>query len=167
MIYNNLELNYESLVFKGGLSLSVSNSLKTTKDIVEDLKSFYKIFCFALPISVIDSVTRITDMIKILEKHYQVKNHFLDEVLIRNIKDKEFFDILELTHNFIIPLSYKILIQNDIPDEIFDNEIIPAFIAAEAKINLSFEKIIQNSVTTLSNEHIFSHFPSINNRQIK
>ncbi len=164
MIYENFEMNYEKLVFQTGFSASSNHRHSTVQDVLNDIERFWHISNFALPDLIVESYERIIKIMREVSEHYSKKNFALDEIYLFNIKDKEFFDIVELTHNFLIPLSIKYIINEQISSQCLHSSISPAFVAAEVKILLSKEKILSGNSTKIDamdykfNNFVFKNF---------
>lgn len=159
MIYENFEMSYEKLVFQTGFSASSNHRHSTIQDVLNDIESFWHISNFTLPTAMTEHCERIEKIMKDLLEHYSKKNFALDEVYLFNIQDKEFFDIVELTHNFLIPLFIKFLVIENISKKCLSTSIYPAIVAAEAKILLAKEKIFSgNTIKINSMDYKFTNF---------
>lgn len=158
MIYENFNLRVDELSLEDGFLSSSKHIHTTIQSIQSDYDSFLAISNQALQTDILQTLERVNSILIELVKIYSVGA--IDEMYLHLIRDKELFQIIEITHNFILPFSIQIAIQRNIGDYEYDMDVMPAFIAAETQINLLYQKILDRNVTPI-NSIDYEFFPVI------
>lgn len=148
MIYQNLNLSLDELSYTTGFPSSKASHYTTISNIHEDIDGILAIANHALQSDIIASLERINVIILDLVKRYSIPG--IEDICLTTIQHKELFQIIEITHNFLLPFVFQIIIQKNFTPHDYDLEIMPAIIAAETQINLLYQKILDGNTTQIS-----------------
>lgn len=143
MIYDSFQINYEKLVIESSGLAAGRHKFSTVSDACDEIGYMLDVCAFTLPSTLVDSLSRVNSMLVEIKSHYIEKN-VIEEIYIFNIKDVEFFKILEIVYNYMVPLTIKYMTTPEVSDKTFNEHILTGMITAESSISYYYSRILRN-----------------------